>query len=210
MNRIGQEYFNPRSAQGGATTCRTSGRNGFPHFNPRSAQGGATGLIYGNISPLGISIHAPRKAERRRAARSACNRSSISIHAPRKAERHVTDDNSVSRKHFNPRSAQGGATFVMLLPLSVVGYFNPRSAQGGATSLIKYIISINIISIHAPRKAERPVWFLSLVLSVNISIHAPRKAERLLIALYSAINRLFQSTLRARRSDHSFVLGFQQ
>ncbi len=58
--------------------------------------------------------------------------------------------------------------------------FNPRSARGGATALILGSYPRNMISIHAPREAER--------------LEAFEEQEEQL---------KFQSTLRARRSDFS-------
>ena len=60
------EHFNPRSAQGGATKLAQWLKREVENFNPRSAQGGAT-MFRRLVLEIrhGISIHAPRKAERR-------------------------------------------------------------------------------------------------------------------------------------------------
>ena len=83
----------------------------------------------------------------------------------------------------------------------MVWHFNPRSPQGGATAKDYIAVADNsIISIHAPRKGERPgqnrprdmaARFQSTlpargsdgkriawVVNFSISIHAPRKGER--------------------------------
>ena len=86
---------------------------------------------------------------------------SISIHAPRKAERPTCPQDKPPTKHFNPRSAQGGATAQEIQLVEYQGIsihaprkaerrartkkgraernFNPRSAQGGATCYCRYL-----------------------------------------------------------------------
>ena len=57
-------------------------------------------------------------------------------------------------------------------------HFNPRSPQGGATSRAKCVFTCLLISIHAPRKGERPATRQIHIELPVISIHAPRKGER--------------------------------
>ena len=57
--------FNPRSPQGGATVVPCSVRVSVEDFNPRSPQGGATIMYVCTMIKSSISIHAPRKGERR-------------------------------------------------------------------------------------------------------------------------------------------------
>ena len=156
------------------------------------------------FAPRLISIHAPRKGERPRGHGQPCRPDHISIHAPRKGERLYTlparartgifqstlpargsdaafSAAAFSDKNFNPRSPQGGATLIIADLLSPRGNFNPRSPQGGATIDALGAISNETISIHAPRKGERP-WCSRPILTST----SP-----------------FQSTLPARGSDHA-------
>ena len=84
----------------------------------------------------------------------------------------------------------------------VFRYFNPRSPQGGATMpYFKESLYIDI-SIHAPRKGERPSAEGALLHRGKISIHAPRKGERLTSCCSNfTLISSFQSTLPARGSD---------
>ena len=130
----------------------------------------------------------------------------ISIHAPRKAERRSCHTQKNKKWNFNPRSAQGGAT----AGASAIGAgvifqstlrarrsdiefdgrhgkttdFNPRSAQGGATS------------INPGSKAG---------LSFQSTLRARRSDLKNPIA--KPIQNIFQSTLRARRSDGAPALA---
>ncbi len=174
-----------------------------------------------------ISIHAPRKAERLknspflyyctlfqstlRARRSdRCLRQLLHAHA-----------------HFNPRSAQGGATEAVYSKRTRERYFNPRSAQGGAT-FERPARKLDIVGFQSTLRARRSDDelrdFRSFLvhfnprsaqggatvradyahLLVSISIHAPRKAERRCRRLVSSFHTPFQSTLRARRSDRQW------
>ena len=147
-----------------------------------------------------ISIHAPRKAERRptirggrflssfqstlRARRSDTNCTrfdfafDISIHAPRKAERQEKAERMKQIFQFQSTLRARRSDGIGLITLNFWRYFNPRSAQGGATLQAARSYRKHIISIHAPRKAERLVGLCSNILALGISIHAPRKAER--------------------------------
>ena len=60
-----KKYFNPRAPQGGATTRPQGAGNEYPHFNPRSPLRGATIQRLRGLRGNNISIHAPRKGERR-------------------------------------------------------------------------------------------------------------------------------------------------
>ncbi len=155
-----------------------------------------------------ISIHAPRKAERRytvagspflqgfqstlRARRSdvvvgvAIELIGISIHAPRKAERPLFRKRYAVTKDFNPRSAQGGATRA---------WWCRSCRAGGFQSTLRARRSdkVNVVQTRGES---------------TISIHAPRKAERRQNPLHLATAILFQSTLRARRSDTGVRTAF--
>ena len=153
----------------------------------------------------------------------------ISIHAPRKGERRFNRRNPrADGSYFNPRSPQGGATMRSKAFLPDRSYFNPRSPQGGATSTpistqnLRHLFQSTLpargsdyaqqhngkhhcISIHAPRKGERPRRLLLYADCPRfISIHAPRKGERRTILRQHRPIFIFQSTLPARGSDRIF------
>ena len=134
---------------------RRAESNSRTYFNPRTPQGGATWARVDQRRLVQISIHAPRKGVRLLAFSFAflflefqsthpargCDRSKIKI-----AEQH---------HNFNPRTPQGGATLYSAIDRGDMDDFNPRTPQGGATSGIGADISVNGISIHAPRKGVR-------------------------------------------------------
>ena len=102
-------------------------------FNPRSPQGGATLQHRYAILRRAISIHAPRKGERRSSARPSKSAALFQSTLPARGSDSSLPRRSFVFRYFNPRSPQGGATCAM--PPSDAGhsYFNPRSPQGGAT-----------------------------------------------------------------------------
>ena len=106
-------------------------------------------------------------------------------------------------------------------------HFNPRSPQGGATHRTCQPDNRQDISIHAPRKGERPNHsrynspknvfqstlpargsdscpFCPPLAAQRISIHAPRKGERLYPTAPFVPVGAFQSTLPARGSDAKY------
>ena len=124
-----------------------------------------------------ISIHAPRKGERRAAL--ACFTLSVLFQStlpargsdlcmlvrdriqrefqstlPARGSDLALQLTKRARVYFNPRSPQGGATRFSV-SLSTPGNFNPRSLQGGATAWGSHCRLRRLISIHAPRKGER-------------------------------------------------------
>ncbi len=126
-------------------------------------------------------------------------------------------------RHFNPRSARGGATraqrnFVQGFRISIhapreaerqsngwricgFGNFNPRSARGGATLVQFEIKNVSNISIHAPREAERRKDSMACLGAIEFqSTLRARRSDALSMPL-PALTLIFQSTLRARRSD---------
>ena len=217
------------------------------HFNPRSPQGGATLGQQPLSSQHAISIHAPRKGERR------SGRAPVSMAA----------------HYFNPRSPQGGATediqrlrtegifqstlpargsdvipspqsrprwrFQSTLPargsdltaatpgqiikvfqstLPARGSdslvladacsnldFNPRSPQGGATPPKPVLLPYPLISIHAPRKGERPGGVAGSALGDKFQSTLPARGSDHSSASFSHACTGFQSTLPARGSD---------
>ena len=149
------------------------------HFNPRSPQGGATKYYTDYDVSMMISIHAPRKGERRYNFVKQFGLRLISIHAPRKGERRVLVisfgrlmpfQSTLPARGSDRRAVCNGGTltsFQSTLPArgsddpravihSTQGRdFNPRSPQGGATGRIVAVVRAKQISIHAPRKGER-------------------------------------------------------
>ena len=148
------------------------------YFNPRSPQGGAT-MVWRRIDPrtISISIHAPRQGERRFARRCILQHRHISIHAPRKGERlhgcrcrnprrrfqstlpargsdQARANIGAEKADFNPRSPQGGATYIVAQEVTGGGFQSTLPARGS-----DYYVTCRDkkqeISIHAPRKGER-------------------------------------------------------
>ena len=146
--------FNPRTPQGGATRCpeafvtRCSFQSTHPargcdaltennflsfcYFNPRTPQGGATSGITINQVLITISIHAPRKGVRLM------------------ADQLMAEADEFQSTH----PARGCDARLMRLSL-FKKHFNPRTPQGGATERICRRCRSWIISIHAPRKGVR-------------------------------------------------------
>ena len=131
---------------------------------------------------VAISIHAPRKAERLEYEVVGHGHFGISIHAPRKAERHIGGINADGITKFQSTLRARRSDFARLREWHKERDFNPRSAQGGATF-------------------SSPLDFAS----GDISIHAPRKAERQTAWIFQKCPLVFQSTLRARRSDQEIL-----
>ena len=133
------------------------GRRGR-NFNPRSPQGGAT--LYSGLSPCistfqstlpargsdthgtfildlrYISIHAPRKGERRHCHRPQQIRQIISIHAPRKGERQYVPTTQAAELLFQSTLPARGSDAPWRPVPRALNDFNPRSPQGGATSSV--------------------------------------------------------------------------
>ena len=152
------------------------------NFNPRSPQGGAT--IAGGLADLTRELFQStlpaRGSDAEQRERFKAMRI-ISIHAPRKGERRPKAVPWSRSLNFNPRSPRGGATRAELLlhrgrhcgisihaphegerrAVATVAeaakkYFNPRSPRGGATCLQgRGGSDKSYISIHAPHEGER-------------------------------------------------------
>ena len=159
--------------------------------------------MQGNIGQLGkISIHAPRKGERHAGDRvriledndfnprspqggaTWCSRPVLTSTSPFQSTLPARGSDTIRfvsfvfPPYFNPRSPQGGATSSFFFSHRQLPYFNPRSPQGGATASNRSTGHNVRISIHAPRKGERPSPEVAPIRAVYISIHAPRKGER--------------------------------
>ena len=102
-----------------------------------------------------ISIHAPRKGERRKFYVRGFNRFSISIHAPRKGERLEGFCSCVSFFAISIHAPRKGERRGRHISTQKGGNFNPRSPQGGATIPCKNNRRHGRISIHAPHEGER-------------------------------------------------------
>ena len=164
--------FNPRSPCGERRALRQRAWL-QRHFNPRS--------------PCG---------ERRNSGDEVPLYYWISIHAPRVGSDNASRTLRKDKQYFNPRSPCGERRFSIFLSFTIALYFNPRSPCGerptvgasliskttpfqstlpvwGATSYGRERITINCISIHAPRVGsdESTYDFSQLT---DISIHAPR------------------------------------
>ena len=152
------------------------------HFNPRSPQGGATGMItvlgspsifqstlpargsdwhdHCHREPVYISIHAPRKGERLCPRNGKYFNLLISIHAPHKGERRHSTIGTIQTAQFQSTLPARGSDRTAHLPTTGNPHFNPRSPQGGATAGSLPRRQHSRISIHAPRKGERPQYFV--------------------------------------------------
>ena len=88
-------------------------RRGHTNFNPRSPQGGATTYVKGFLQIFEISIHAPRKGERRCPKKAFYPVRKISIHAPRKGERPLSQGCAVEpfSKFQSTLPARGSDSF---------------------------------------------------------------------------------------------------
>ena len=134
LEREYEAFQSTLPARGSDPASLQSVRHSRRNFNPRSPQGGATraGVVVRLL--VKISIHAPRKGERRLYDIAPEIDATISIHAPRKGERPTQGrGNCGLHGNFNPRSPQGGATSISVPSSSIRRNFNPRSPQGGAT-----------------------------------------------------------------------------
>ena len=86
-----------------------------------------------------ISIHAPRKGERRGHLAGKNIFSKISIHAPRKGERRTNSALCCSMLLFQSTLPARGSDPYALTLCGYGGHFNPRSPQGGATFLAERV-----------------------------------------------------------------------
>ena len=148
-----------------------------------------------------ISIHAPRKGERPYEDGIRLIDIEISIHAPRKGERHSTGYTSAWAIAFQSTlPARGSDAGISELHHGFT-HFNPRSPQGGATLCSALALFRLAISIHAPRKGERPAGYqTSKVFSTFQSTLPTRGSDP--SPCYTCISvSSFQSTLPTRGSD---------
>ena len=168
----GSNDFNPRSREGsdemiGARSRLPTFQSTLPrrerpvkkvslplmlHFNPRSREGSDPRRTPGGPSPQ-ISIHAPAKGATLR-GRIREKFGSISIHAPAKGATRAYNS-SLPDGDFNPRSREG-SDFNRFFHFHFSFYFNPRSREGSDPKVGETVLSLYLISIHAPAKGATP------------------------------------------------------
>ena len=172
-----------------------------------------------------ISIHAPRKGERRKFYVRGFNRFSISIHAPRKGERLYRAKITVGTDAFQSTLPTRGSDIDPESILSQIRCFNPRSPRGGATWDLATDDNAENVSIHAPHEGERRSACRRRLLADGVSIHAPHEGERRIRCptpvrrsacfnprsprggattktIIAIVANMFQSTLPTRGSDY--------
>ena len=127
----------------------------------------------------------------------------ISIHAPRKGERRCSRPVLTSTSPFQSTLPARGSDKQPIVAEFTPLYFNPRSPQGGATASIYRSLPHRKISIHAPRKGERQGHPSRLGRKTRFQSTLPaRGSDHYGKRLFSCC-ALFQSTLPARGSDKS-------
>ena len=127
------EYISIHAPARGSDDCCKNNTKMSKNFNPRSPQGGATYRPTKKEKQGYISIHAPRKGERRRRALTRC-----------------------SVVGFQSMLPTRGSDYIIMTFIHTFGHFNPRSPRGGATRQGVIPPDSNYISIHAPHEGERP------------------------------------------------------
>ena len=149
-----------------------------------------------------ISIHAPRKGERQVVRYLFPAQIMISIHAPRKGERHVCIYNGVKPINISIHAPRKGERQAKIkIKLCFTFDFNPRSPQGGATMAVNRRTPRAGFQSTLPARGSDPAAVPRPWAGLRISIHAPRKGERPFAQSAYKVQILFQSTLPARGSD---------
>ena len=152
-------------------------------------------------------------------------RKSISIHAPRKGERRTNGRASPAQSGiFQSTLPARGSDHARTAARTLTAGFQSTLPARGSDFVLNRLGFFLGISIHAPRKGERPKGFLSWPRPTTdfnprspqggatyyyydtpirelISIHAPRKGERRSPPMAYSPRWPFQSTLPARGSD---------
>ena len=207
MERLGggQEdaHFNPRSPQGGATVDRACASSSIREFQStlpaRGSDSYAETVI---VCRIRISIHAPRKGERPSACRTALLTLSFQSTLPARGSDQVHI--CVQRRLYIFQStlpARGSDAHALAVRVIARRNFNPRSPQGGATRGADEAIKVIRISIHAPRKGERPrsasTWSSAKLFQSTL----PARGSDCCACGKSWAAHQFQSTLPARGSD---------
>ena len=103
---------------------------------------------------------------------------SISIHAPRKGERQKRHSVCSGNGDFNPRSPQGGATAIVLLIRSTHRFQSTLPARGSDCARVCGGQPDKIFQSTLPARGSDFILFCCGTANANISIHAPRKGER--------------------------------
>ena len=199
--------------------CRgTVWRGGSGCFNPRSPHGERQNTATRPIEVGGFNPRSPH-GERRLEFNRANEIHQVSIHAPRMGSDERNTPTQSSTGAFQSTLPAWGATSEAPEFMMVMSSFNPRSPHGERPQRIVAILTLTIVSIHAPRmgsdlrkqrrkasnpqfQSTLPAWGATVSRKhlhryVNVSIHAPRmgsdkSTHRLLTPL-----SMFQSTLPA-------------
>ena len=130
------------------------------------------------LAQIIISIHAPRKGERRKGDKPRGRKKYFNPRSPQGGATTRPQGAGNEYPHFNPRSPQGGATGSPGGACLLFPYFNPRSPQGGATFHIGFITShASLFQSTLPTRGS-DFGKLKIIRCLKISIHAPHEGER--------------------------------
>ena len=173
------QNFNPRSPQGGATRPSRPASCGKTFQSTLPARGSDDGARHQEKHRHQISIHAPRKGERHVWVKITDLVTDISIHAPRKGERPASASPSAAPRGFQSTLPARGSDTASLISGASRFDFNPRSPQGGATFVAGSAMPpmVRFQSTLPARGSDDGEGFVARLAEV-ISIHAPRKGER--------------------------------
>ena len=153
-NIFNELHFNPRSPWGSDPLRKL--RSVPPlQFQSTLPVGGATARKNDVLIGTFISIHAPRGGSDPCVYSGGFQGYFISIHAPRGGSDHSAWMLLVEHKAFQSTLPVGGATRFSALPFRAYA-FQSTLPVGGATACTMSVSVSTIISIHAPRRGERP------------------------------------------------------
>ena len=144
--------FNPRPPQGGRPCNYLCANAGAPFQSTPPTRGATSDLAVNEYDALFISIHAPHKGG----------------DSPVRPRQQPYGD-------FNPRPPQGGRPVAQIYLRRKKNYFNPRPPQGGRHTIDRWrLIGNNDFNPRPPQGGRRRklLWLVSLFV---ISIHAPHK-----------------------------------
>ena len=127
----------------------------------------------------------------------------ISIHAPRKGERRFSRSSLTLSFNFNPRSPQGGATRSIGCLWPCRNNFNPRSPQGGATQAVKECLGDEEFQSTLPARGSDTRAAASTPRASRFQSTLPARGSDAACVVTAAAYPRFQSTLPARGSDRA-------
>ena len=155
---------------------------------------------------LRISIHAPRKGERHRGRYTAKGGQEISIHAPRKGERPNHDVSLISPYKFQSTLPARGSDDKLNASITREQKFQSTLPARGSDYLYpRLVTTCPQISIHAPRKGERPNGAYDAIARDKFQSTLPARGSDIRPKIIYKIVVVFQSTLPARGSDVAVV-----